>query len=93
VRNQFALQKKKKEKKNQVGKNSSRSFIAEHLLASLMSSDARPNRLKFRPVPRAITSHHAQLIASELTDRNIADVRWWLMVCRPSLHKFFLWDV
>ena len=89
VKNQFALKKKVRKKKS-GRQNSSRSFIVEHLLATLMSSDARPNRLKFRPVPRAITSHHAQLIASELSDRNMADVRWWLMVCRPSLHKFFM---
>jgi hypothetical protein len=45
-----------------------------------MSSDARPNRVKFRPVPRSITPHHAQLLCSELSHRNAADVRWWLLV-------------
>ncbi|KAJ2962658.1 hypothetical protein NQZ79_g2197 [Umbelopsis isabellina] len=44
-----------------------------------MSSDARPNRVKFRPVPRSITHHHAQLVCSELSHRNPADVRWWLL--------------
>ncbi|KAG2175610.1 hypothetical protein INT43_001257 [Umbelopsis isabellina] len=44
-----------------------------------MSSDARPNRVKFRPVPRSITHHHVQLVCSELPHRNPADVRWWLL--------------
>lgn len=45
-----------------------------------MRSNERSNGFRFRPVPRTITPHHAQLIASELKDRNVADVRWWLMV-------------
>jgi hypothetical protein len=52
-----------------------------------MSSNGRSNQFKFRPVPRAITPHQAQLIASELKDRNVADVRWWLMVGVGSRHR------
>ncbi|KAG2183979.1 hypothetical protein INT44_008990 [Umbelopsis vinacea] len=49
-----------------------------------MRSNGRSNVFKFQPVPRTITPHHAQLIASELKDRNVADVRWWLMI-KPRL--------
>ncbi|CAO3661232.1 unnamed protein product [Umbelopsis ramanniana] len=52
-----------------------------------MRSNERSNGFKFRPVPRTITPHHAQLIALELKDRNVADVQWWLM--HPaSLNRF-----
>ncbi|KAH8550225.1 hypothetical protein BGW37DRAFT_77169 [Umbelopsis sp. PMI_123] len=51
-----------------------------------MRSNDRSNLFKFRPVPRALTTHHAQLIASEMNHRNVADVRWWLMHPASLIH-------